>query len=188
MATRLAIAASCFAGVLFAGMIAGTAAQVADPAADPAVAAFAAGVERYVDLRARFEAPLPPLRPSRGEWSTLIARRYLASAIRTARRDVRPGSIFTPAVAAFFEQRIAAALTPAERLVLAGPADDESAAPIPLLNEPLAAEWLTPLPPSLTMHLPPLPAAVEYRLVGASLVLWDVDAEIVIDVLPGALN
>jgi hypothetical protein len=72
--------------------------------------------------------------------------------------------------------------------VLAGAGDEEAAAPIPLLNEPLAADWLTPLPPSLTMQLPPLPAAVEYRLVGASLVLWDADAELVIDVLPGALN
>ena len=188
MLSRTVSTVSCLAGILLAGMIGGAAAQVADSAGDPTVAAFSASVERYSDLRARFAEPLPPLRPSRSEWSTLVARRFLASAIRSARHAVRPGSIFTPAVAALFEQRIDAALTPAERLVLAGPADEESAAPIPLLNEPLAADWLTPLPPALAMQLPPLPAAIEYRLVGASLVLWDVDAEIVIDVLPGALN
>jgi hypothetical protein len=188
MAIRTASTVACLSVILVFGMIAATAAQVAEPTGDPAVAAFSASVERYADLRARFAAPLPPLRASRGEWSTLVARRFLASAIRTARRDARPGSIFTSPVAALFEQRIAAALTPAERLVLAGADDEESAAPIALPNEPLAADWLTPLPSRLAMQLPPLPVAIEYRLVGASLVLWDVDAEIVIDVLPGALN
>ena len=58
----------------------------------------------------------------------------------------------------------------------------------PLVDQPDIPVLLIPLPPPLTMHLPPLPRAIDYRLVGASLVLWDVDAEIVIDVLPDALN
>jgi hypothetical protein len=36
--------------------------------------------------------------------------------------------------------------------------------------------------------LPPVPGGLEYRVVGPDLVLWDVHAEIVIDVLRDALR
>jgi hypothetical protein len=170
------------------GAAQGAAAQAGEAASDAAaLQSFEQAVQGYEQLRARFEAPLPPLH-SRGAWSTLITRRYLASALRAARRDARAGSIFTPSLAVIVRLRLAEALTPSERLLLAAGDDDESGVPIPLVNEPLATEWLTPLPAAATQQLPPLPVAIEYRLLGTTLVLWDSDAEIIIDVLPQAIN
>jgi hypothetical protein len=56
------------------------------------------------------------------------------------------------------------------------------------VNEPVAMEWLVSVPSPALEHLPPLPGGIAYRLVGTALVLWDEDAEIVIDVLPDALD
>src|SRR5688572_3870831 len=110
---------------VFGGVVHG-AAQPAEPASDPARRAFSQAVARYADLRARLAEPLPPFGPSRSAWSTLVAKRYLASAIRTARADARPGSIFAPEVAAVFRRELGSALTAADRLVLGLSSDDEA--------------------------------------------------------------
>jgi hypothetical protein len=34
--------------------------------------------------------------------------------------------------------------------------------------------------------LPPLPAELQYRIVGRSLVLWDFHADLIVDIMPGA--
>ena len=163
-------------------------AQVIDPSGDLAVRTFTTAVERYADLRDRLAEPVRPQRPSRDSWSALITRRYLASAVRAARRDARAGCIFTTAVGALIRERLARALTSAERQLLAGPGGDESAAPLPLVNEPLPAEWLVLVPLHAADELPPLPHGIEYRLTGTTLLLWDPEAEIVIDFLPDAVN
>lgn len=46
---------------------------------------------------------------------------------------------------------------------------------------------MRPVADVLLERLPPLPGAIEYRLVGDALILWDVHAEILIDALPRAL-
>lgn len=167
--------------MLAAAVAAGAAAQHApDPAAE-----FADRVDRYVSLRARLAAPLPPVDGPRG-WSNLLARRYLASALRTARSAARQGDLFTPAATLMFRERLAT-LTPGERL-LPGLAADDEGAPLPLVNEPLVDEWMTQVPPRALHALPPLPDGLVYRLVHTDLVLWDEHAEIVVDVLPDALR
>jgi hypothetical protein len=164
------------------------AAQVQGTSSDSrAMAAFEQQLAAYIELRSRLEEPLPSFTPSRGLWSTLLAKQYLASAIRAARRGGR-GAIFPPDVALAFRQRIVAALSPAERLLLAGGEDGFDAAPSAVVNEPLAPEWMATAPPVVVHGLPELPAAIEYRFVGYDLVLWDAHADIVIDVLPDALR
>ena len=151
-----------------------------------ALAQFSDRLAGYVGLRDRLEAPLPRLGSLRSEWSTLIARRYLASAIRTARHSAPRGEIFTPAVDEMFRTRLAGAMSRHEWLLLVPVGDDESSNPIVLVNEPMGEEWLVTLPPALVQQLPELPEGIDYRFVGAALVLWDTHAEIVIDVLPDA--
>src|SRR5688572_30182680 len=59
---------------------------------------FTERVEQYGWLRRRLEEPLPPFDARRDSWSLLLTRRYLASAIRTARADAQPGNVFAPPV------------------------------------------------------------------------------------------
>lgn len=170
-------------------MLAGAVGAAAGAQGAPdALSDFSQRLERYVELRARYEEPLPPLRPSRGEWTTVLARRYLASAIRTARSTARPGDVFTPAIEAMFRQRIDGGLTAADRMLLTRDDDAEGGHPVVLVNEPLPGEWLTEAPPALAHQLPALPAGLEYRFVHTDLVLWDTHAEIVVDVLADALR
>jgi hypothetical protein len=185
---RYAWTPALVATALVLGMPACASAQVVEPSPDSAAVAFAERVDSYAQLRNRFEEPLPSFARSRGAWSTLIARQRLASAIRAARRDTRVGSVFSPPVALMFRQHLAAALTPAERLLLGGGEDGESVAPIPMVNETVRVEWMAEAPPALLQQLPELPAAIEYRFVGNDLILWDAHAEIVIDVLSDALR
>ncbi len=57
-------------------------------------------------------------------------------------------------------------------------------APTPKINEPLTAPRL---PPRLIEILPPLPKQLEYGFTGRTLVLRDVDADVIVDFVPDAL-
>lgn len=148
---------------------------------------FHENVARYAALRARLEEPLPRFDdPRRDEWSVMLMRRYLASAIRTARRGAEPGVIFAPA-AATLREILARAIyeIDIEGLVDVVPGEDGFVLDL-ALNEPIPAWALKPVPRPLLERLPPLPVAIEYRLAAGALILWDTHAEILIDALPDA--
>ena len=44
------------------------------------------------------------------------------------------------------------------------------------------------VPPQLLLALPPLPAELEYRIIGRSLVLLDHHANLIVDILPDAFS
>ena len=133
------------------------------------------------------EAPLPAFDGPLGDpWALLIARRYLASAMRTARRQVAPGCIFAPA-GEVFRDTIARAI---EEIDLEGIVDEGGGSldfALDLtLNEPIPAWAISPVPAPLLDRLPLLPAGIEYRIAVGALILWDTHAEILIDALPDA--
>ena len=146
-----------------------------------------ARVDRYAWLRARLGEPLPSLDARRDSWSLLLTRRYLASTIRTARPDARVGHIFIPPVAKMFRTLITQAIYDVE---IEGLVQNSLQAPDfivdVVVNEPVPAWALEEVPAVLRQRFPPLPTAIEYRIVNGSLVLWDMHAEIVIDALPNA--
>ena len=51
---------------------------------------------------------------------------------------------------------------------------------------PAAAPMAT-MPPSLLAVLPPLPKELEYRIIGNFLILRDVEAALILDVIPAAV-
>jgi hypothetical protein len=149
---------------------------------------FTQGIARYVALRARSEEPLPSFDdPRRDPWSVMLTRRYLASAIRTARAQAGMGDIFTPRVAAMFRGVIADAIFSADiGGLVGGDLKAEGALADLVVNEPVPAWAMEDVPEELLARLPALPETIEYRMVGASLILWDSRAEILVDALPGA--
>jgi hypothetical protein len=114
-----------------------------------------------------------------------MAADTLADAIRTARSHARRGEIFTPGVSSMFRYRIEQAIWESEE----GPAYPvwvDEPGPALLINGRIpwgvaATRW--PFPRAL----PPLPEVLEYRLVGSTLVLLDVRADLIVDILPDAL-
>lgn len=167
--------------------IPGVGAQIANADRAAIVETFNAAIQRYTSLRARLEEPLPPFDSRRDGWSLLLQRRYLASAIRTARSRALLGDTFNPLAAAQIRRDIAEAVY---EIDIEGLADGHSDADLVDLtaNEPIPAWAMQPAPRVLLERLPALPDAIEYRLVGDALILWDPHAEILIDAVPDALR
>jgi hypothetical protein len=154
--------------------------------------AFKARVDRYVALHRRLERSLPPEQMF-DDWEEMSeARDDLADAIRDARPHARAGGIFSPGFRALVTRRVEETLARANydlETVLAA-INDEVVPGGPRLkvngrfpwDHVGAAMW-----PALLQRLPPLPRELEYRFVDRDLVLIDVHADLVVDILKEAL-
>jgi hypothetical protein len=181
------------AGVLLASLgerVAATTQDDIDRTPGAALKAFEERIDEYVVLRKQAEARLSPFVPSEDPQTFLRQRAALAAGIKAARPISGQHDIFTPAVERLFRGRIAQALAGRDvesllRDLFAEHAVVESFHPRVYENYP---EWAThEVPVVLVKHLPALPDDVEYRLIGHDLVLWDVLADLILDVLPGAI-
>jgi hypothetical protein len=97
--------------------------------------------------------------------------------------------IFTPPVATVFRQVIARTLdeqAPASRMT--GVGAELPLAHHPVVLEPFPATELHEFPARLTKVLPPLPAPLEYRLIGNDLVLRDTGGDVIVAVLRDAIG
>jgi hypothetical protein len=177
-----ALAAGC-AGV-------GTAAAQEVVARRDALQLFDERVAAYAELHQRLDAVFPPWQPS--DDMHLIDRRraYLASAIKRERRDARQGDIFEPAIAAAVRGLVADALSGVDVELLLHGLYAECEMPVGYRPQVYAGYpyWAThEMPFALLTQLPALPKGINYRLIAHDLLLWDVDADLIIDVLPDAL-
>jgi hypothetical protein len=156
------------------------------------LAEFDARVDRYVALHRRLERSLPPEQMF-DDWDEMgEAQDALADALRGARPQARPGDIFTPGFRDVVTTRVNDALARGHydiALVLAAIDEDASPGAAPLKvndrfpwHEVGAGMW-----PALLRALPPLPRELEYRFVKRTLVLIDLHADLVVDILEDAL-
>ena len=148
-------------------------------------------VQEYVKLHKTVESHLPSLK-SKEELPELIAahQQALARKIREARPHAKPDDIFTRGTRAAFRHAV--------RRVFQGPQAANARATIKQ-GEPLKEIHLrvnqvypdavpyTTVPPSLLLKLPQLPDEVAYRIVGRDLMLLDVKADMVVDLMPEIL-
>src|SRR5687767_8786513 len=162
------------AGTLtFAGAIDdGPCARQPAPACD-AVAEFTVGVRKYLELREEAARSLPHERSVHDPRVMLELRKTLRRAIREARADARAGDLFTPRAAAAFRHIVAERAPGARQPAVNGRYDWRLGA------------WMWP---ALLHALPPLPADLQYRIVGDDLVLVDLRAGLVVDILEDAMN
>jgi hypothetical protein len=120
----------------------------------------------------------------------LQARATLAAAIKAARPHARQGEFFSPGVAEIFRVTIAEALSgvDSEAFFESLYAGDAVPAGLPPRVHDTYPEWATHEVPLVVFErLPLLPDELEYRLIGRTLVLWDIDADLILDVLPDAI-
>ena len=155
-----------------------------------ALRVFQERITAYAALHRRVAAGVPALGPSESIRSILRARAALASGIRAARPDAREGDIFTPAAADAVRGLIAKALTGVDsEAFLRDLYEEQDVLPgyRPRVHDTYP-EWAThEVPMVLLERLPLLPKPIQYRLVDHALVLWDADADLIIDVLPDAI-
>ncbi len=145
---------------------------------------FADRTQAYLELHARVAKEVPPLEPGATSEAIEQHSRALADALRAARRSAREGDIFTPDVAPQFRRIIRRDLR--ERDL-----DDAFAAiqevPIAVtlqVNQDWPADAArATVPPRLLKSLYPLPPDLEYRFIDRHLVLLDIDAHIIVDIV-----
>ena len=151
------------------------------------VAEFTARVDAYMTLRREAAHGVP------AEWifedpaEMLAERKALRQAIRDARPKARPGDLFTPRAAVAFRHIVAS--TAADHgvdpkdIVRTLRSDRLPGARLPVVNGPYdwrLGAWMWP---ALLQVLPPLPPDLQYRIVDDDLVLIDLRASLVVDIL-----
>lgn len=151
---------------------------------------FSAKVEQYVKLHKRAEKAVPKLRHTASPASIVAHQQALAEKIREARKNARLGDVFTPDAAAAFRHALDREFR--------GSHGKNARATIqqgePLENVHLGVNQTYPqtlpytsVPPTLLLKFPKLPDEVAYRIVDHDLILLDVKANLVVDVMPKAL-
>lgn len=115
----------------------------------------------------------------------------MQAGIRAARPDARPGSIFTPAVSGLIrtrlQQRLAVCEYTVEEVLAFLNEERLPGAQEPRVNGPFPWTVGSAMWPTLLAALPPLPPQLQYRFFDRDLVLIDIDADLVVDVLKNAL-
>jgi hypothetical protein len=161
-----------------------------------APAQFADRVNQYVELHRVLAAPLGPEALCADAEMIQRGTDALARAIRDARPTARRGNIFIPIVAAYFRGEIAIVVrdTGVDVGALLDEMEEEGRFEDALAEQPLLEvngtfpwEAGNIMWPSMLWRLPALPEELEYRFVGRDLVLLDVRANLVVDVLDDAL-
>lgn len=161
-------------------------------AASPAFDDFGAKLKEYAELRARAEKELKPL-PERANPTVIEARRtQLAEAVQAARTGAREGDFFTAGVRSQIATIIASEMRgpdgkPARDAAKQGNPKfetDGGAGPIKIAVNGKYPESApkSAMPPTLLLRLPKLPDEVQFRFVGADLVLLDLRTGLVVDV------
>jgi hypothetical protein len=165
-------------------------AQAIQVAVDEGLTRFKRSIDEYVHFRRHLDQQLPPLNTTSDAQRLHEAVEARAAAIRRARKRAQREEMFNAEVSTLFRMRI--------REVFDGQPD--VAADLrremmqhgqvrqpPDVNDRFSWAIAVATPPSVLSVLPALPDQLQYRFVGPHLVLVDVDANLVLDVMPGVL-
>jgi hypothetical protein len=141
-------------------------------------------------MQKNLEASLPTLKPTKDPEQIVEHQHALASKIADTRRDAHQGDIFTHEATERFRKIIHKAFEgPEGRLARKTMQQDTPFKVVTMHVNDLFPENipLTTTPPTLMLKLPELPPQLAYRFVGRDLVLKDIKAELVVDLIPNAL-
>lgn len=150
---------------------------------------FKSKLREYMKVHHGAEKGLPHLTAAPSGDEIIQRQKKMAERIRTARAQAKEGSIFTTAVSAYFAARIRAAYEEngeGIRACLAG------GSPLPKLGLQANTEYpegvsYSMMPPTILRHLPKLPKELQYQVVCSDLILRDVEANLIVDVLRNAI-
>lgn len=162
--------------------------QAVNPTA-AVLADFRARVDTYVELHRRLAKQIGELDATKSPREIADREKALGLAIQASRAQARRGDIFAPEVAEVFRQIIRDEFrrrSPAVRTDRRQ-AQDELADFQPTVNQIYpTTQPLATFPVGLLKVLPALPKELEYRLVQSHLILRDIGANLIVDVLLSA--
>ena len=181
--------------LLIAGALAsGTACEEREPSrVDPTAAVFAdfgKRVDAYVALRNQLADSVGELDPTRSQAEIATRAAALGKAIIARRAGAKQGDIFTPEVATVLATLIKEEYSRRSEPVQETREDQQEELPdfVPSVNQIYPTSYpLATFPPALLPLLPQLPEEVEYRIAQNYLVLRDIEANLIVDLMPNAV-
>lgn len=156
----------------------------ADPEAAAALAEFQKRITAYVKVHNDAEGKVPNLRETDDPQKISDREKALAQMIMTLRPGAVDGEIFAPQYQPYFTKLV--------RLDFANRSAIDRQALVQELPKHMKIDIntiypttipLATFPPALLRKLPDLPPELEYRIVGRSLLLRDVKANLIVDIL-----
>lgn len=147
-------------------------------------------VETYEKLRNKLKDDVPPLKETKDPAKIKASQDALAVKIREARKDAKPGDIFTPEIRAKFRELMSPEVKGAEGKATKAAIKEDAPANVKFKVNATYPESqpLPTMPPNLLANLPKLPEDLEYRIVDNHLILRDVHANIIVDYIPNAIR
>ena len=157
---------------------------------DARLTAFVRATMAYAELHRAVVRDLPPLEVTSDPDKMVAATEARRAALRRARAEAKQGDIITAEASPVLRERIRTALrtvgmTCAELMRLM--ADDSRGYRRAEVNGTFSWTTAAGMPGCILATLPPLPEMLQYRFVGPDLVLVDVEASLIADVLRDAL-
>ena len=153
-----------------------------------AVKAFRDRVDAYLGVQKKAAEGVPTLKQTDDATKLTSREQALGEAIRQARAGAKAGDIFGADLAPRIRDVIRKDWAQRSKADKAGLGENIPSGSLADVNAtyPQALPLAT-FPASLLAALPPLPEELEYRFVGRHLILRDVKANIIVDVLPNVL-
>lgn len=149
---------------------------------------FLEKVSEYEKLRNSLRGGVPPAAKKATAEQIQTHQVMLAAKIQEARKDAKPGDIFTPQSKKAFRHEIDEAYSGQRAKKIDRTIEQGEPVKLDLyVNKPYPEKIpVTTVPPTLLQQFPKLPKKIEYRIVGEDLVLEDVESHLVIDIFSGA--
>jgi hypothetical protein len=179
------------AGVLV--VVAGCKKEEAKPPADPTKQVFedfAKRVDNYMKVRKPLADSIGELDPTKSLAEITARGQGLANAIIAARAQAKPGDIFTPEVSTILATLIKQEYSRRTEPVQETREDQQDELPdfVPHVNQVYPTTYpLATFPATLLPLLPPLPDELEYRVVQHYLIIRDIEANVIVDIMPNAV-
>jgi hypothetical protein len=150
---------------------------------------FKQHVDNYMKLHTDLEKQSPPLKETEDPAKIKASQDVLAEKIRAARATAKPGDIFTPAVQTEFRRLLRPEMTGPDAADTKKTIKDDAPVAVPLkVNAKYpSSQPLPTVPPNILLRLPRLPEDLEYRIIGTTLILRDVHANLIVDFMPKAI-
>ncbi len=150
---------------------------------------FNARVREYAALHNKLESTLPAFATDTSPQLIDKHQRGLEQLMVVSRAAAKRGDIFTPDAERFFRRVLGQVFAGADGRQLKATIMDENTADVKLaVNARYPDEIpLSTMPPQVLAVMPKLPDELEYRFIGARLILLDVHAHIIVDYIDNVL-
>ena len=165
-----------------------------DPAVNPnaaVMADFKARVEKYAALHKDLAKGAAAQKDETNAAQITAQRTALVAKIQAARATAKHGDIFSPEIRSIFRRLLAPELKGEDGRDAKAVLKDDAPAPgtVPFkVNAKYPENQPKPtMPANLLLNLPPLPAPLEYRVVGQHLLLLDTAADLIVDYILNAI-